>query len=154
MPRRARGFTLIELMVVMALVAIASSVAALALRDPSATRLEREASRLASILEAARAEARASGLETEWIPSDKGEGFSFVGLPESAALPSDWLEPGVFAEIRTPRGRASALVLGPEPVIGPQRIVLRLEDRQLVLATDGLGPFVLAAEEAPPDAPR
>ena len=38
-----RGFTLIELMIVVALIAIASAVVSLALRDPAATRLEREA---------------------------------------------------------------------------------------------------------------
>jgi general secretion pathway protein H len=37
---------------------------------------------------------------------------------------------------------ARALILGPEPLIGPQRIVLRLGERNLTLATDGIGPFV------------
>ena len=37
-----RGFTLIELMVVVAIIAIAAAVSSLALRDPSATRLEHE----------------------------------------------------------------------------------------------------------------
>jgi general secretion pathway protein H len=31
------------------------------------------------------------------------------------------------------------VVLGPEPLIGPQRIVLRLREQRLTLATDGLG---------------
>jgi len=39
---------------------------------------------------------------------------------------------------------------GPEPVIGAQRIVLRLGDQQLQLATDGLGPFAVVDAEAPP----
>ena len=38
---------------------------------------------------------------------------------------------------------ARAVVLGPEPLIGAQRIVLRLDDQRLTLATDGLGPFVV-----------
>ena len=46
--RRQTGFTLIELMIVVALIAIASAVASLALRDPAATRLEHEAARLAA----------------------------------------------------------------------------------------------------------
>ena len=41
---------------------------------------------------------------------------------------------------------ARAVVLGPEPLIGAQRIVLRLRDQRLTLATDGLGPFVVAPE--------
>jgi len=38
---------------------------------------------------------------------------------------------------------ANAVLLGPEPLIGAQRIVLRLDARSLALATDGLGPFVV-----------
>uniref|UniRef100_UPI0017FC3268 pilus assembly FimT family protein n=1 Tax=Methylibium sp. TaxID=2067992 RepID=UPI0017FC3268 len=53
LPRAARGFTIVELLIVVAVIAIASSVAVLALRDPSATRLEREAARLAALLESA-----------------------------------------------------------------------------------------------------
>ena len=140
--RRHAGFTLIELMIVVALIAIASAVATLALRDPAATRLEHEAARLAALLESARADARASGLAARWEPRPvqvETEGFRFVGLPASADLPSRWLGPGVVAEVFGAR----AVVLGPEPFIGAQRIVLRLDDQQLVLTTDGLGPFVV-----------
>ena len=45
---------------------------------------------------------------------------------------------------------ARAVVLGPEPMIGAQRIVLRLDAQRLVLATDGLGPFVVVGNEAAP----
>ena len=143
--RAARGFTLIELMVVVALIAIASAVVSLALRDPASTRLDHEAGRLVALLEAARTEARASGLPASWEPSPVqvgAEGFRFVGLPSSSELPSHWLNPGVSAEVVGAR----ALVLGPEPLIGAQTIVLRLDDQRVTLATDGLGPFVVGAE--------
>jgi len=147
-PRQA-GFTLIELMVVVALIAIASGVVALAMRDPAATRLEREAARLAALLESARAEARASGLPARWLPHGglqaDAPGFRFVGLPQSAGLPDQWLEEGVAAEVVG----ANVVVLGPEPLIGAQRIVLHLDKRSLALVTDGLGPFVVADEAAP-----
>jgi general secretion pathway protein H len=142
---RARGFTLIELLVVVVLIAIGSAVASLALRDPAATRLEHEAARLAALLEAARAEARASGLTARWEPNsgvERVEGFRFIGLPSSSDLPSGWLVAGVSAEIVGAR----AVVLGPEPLIGAQRIVLRLDDQRLTLATDGLGPFIVAED--------
>ena len=143
--RAARGFTLIELMVVVALIAIASAVVSLALRDPASTRLDHEAGRLVALLEAARTEARASGLPASWEPRPVQagtEGFRFVGLPSSSELPSHWLNPGVSAEVVGAR----ALVLGPEPLIGAQTIVLRLDDQRVTLETDGLGPFVVGAE--------
>lgn len=142
------GFTLIELMVVIALIAIVSAVASLALRDPAATRLEQEAARLTALLESARAEARASGLEARWVPhapdSDQGPGFDFVGLPNIAGeRPTHWLNEGVVAEIVGGR----FVTLGPEPLIGKQRIVLRLDEQRLELSTDGLGPFVVGTDE-------
>jgi general secretion pathway protein H len=52
-------------------------------------------------------------------------------------LPQHWLTPGVEAEVIG----AKALALGPEPIIGAQRVALRLADRRLTLVTDGMGPF-------------
>ena len=93
---KARGFTLIELMVVVAMIAIATAVASLALRDPAAAKLEQEAVRLASLLESARAEARASGVAARWEPLAEprptAEAFRFVGLPPTDPLPTRWLD--------------------------------------------------------------
>src|SRR5689334_18962360 len=83
LPREVRGFTLIELMIVVLLIAIASTVASLALRDPASTALEREAARLAALLESARAEARAAGVAATWEPralTADQNGFRFQGL--------------------------------------------------------------------------
>jgi general secretion pathway protein H len=143
--RPRHGFTLIELMVVVALIAIASALVSLSLRDPASTRLEHEAARLVALLEAARTEARAAGLTASWEPSSGTEGvagFRFTGLPPSSELPTHWLVAGVSAEIVGAR----AVPLGPEPLIGPQRIVLQLADQRLALTTDGLGPFVVSTE--------
>jgi general secretion pathway protein H len=143
------GFTLIELIVVVALIAIASAVASLALRDPASTRLDHEGARLVALLEAARTESRSSGLTASWEPRVEpsgATGFRFVGFPRSSTLPSNWLADGVTAEV----GGARAVVLGPEPLIGAQRIVLRLADRHLTIATDGIGAFAAVDEASAP----
>ncbi|RYY52357.1 MAG: type II secretion system protein GspH, partial [Comamonadaceae bacterium] len=59
--RFPRGFTLLELMVVIAIMALATAGVAFAMRDSSQAALEREAERLAVLLDAARAQSRASG---------------------------------------------------------------------------------------------
>jgi len=144
-------------MIVVTLIAVASAVAVLALRDPAATQLEREAARLSALLESARAEARASGLAVSWVPNAdpaSTDAFRFVGLPAALGLPTRWLATGVSAEVRNAQGAARGVVLGPEPLIGAQRIVLRLESQQLSLATDGFGPFALAGENADGSPPR
>ena len=135
-------------MVVMALIAIAVGAVTLAMRDPAAAQLDREAVRLAALLEGARAESRAAGVPVRFeIASQPGEsGFHFVGLPSPEPAPTQWLAEGVSAQIIGSR----SLSLGPEPLIGPQRIVLRLGERNLTLATDGLGPFAPVDEAAAP----
>jgi general secretion pathway protein H len=143
--RRHAGFTLVELLVVLLLIAISAGLISLALRDPEASRLEQEGARLAALLEAGRAEARALGLPVRFeLAGNPAEGFRFVGLPPQIQLPRRWLNEELHAEILGAR----ALLLGPEPLIGPQRISLRLGDQRLELATDGLGPFAPVAAPA------
>jgi general secretion pathway protein H len=146
----ARGFTLIELMIVVALIAVAAGVVSLALRDPTSIRLQTEAQRLSALLESARAESRASGLPVHWVPAEAGSEvhFRFVLVSGTRSMPmarpTRWLDAQVRAEIVD----AQVVQLGPEPLIGAQRIVLRLGDQRLELATDGLGPFAVVSDEA------
>lgn len=137
-PRPARGFTLLELLVVISIMAIATAGVGLALRDSGQTQLEREGERLAALLESARARSRASGVPVRWQAVQGG--FRFDGLPPGA-LPTQWLDTATRV-----RG-AGVLVLGPEPVIGPQQVTLEQSTRPgrtLRVATDGLHPFALA----------
>lgn len=145
---RSGGFTLLELLIVVTLIAVVSGVASLALRDPAETRLEREGVRLAALLESARAESRSLGVTVTWLPrpmqTRSGQlDFNFIGLPDKLVPHRHWLEPGVTAEVAGATAAAPGIVLGPEPLIGPQRIVLHADDRSVTLVSDGLGPFVL-----------
>jgi general secretion pathway protein H len=137
--RAARGFTLLELMVVVALIAITTAVVAFAVPDPSSTRLEREAARLTAILESARVQARSGAMTVVWLPQPAGNDtdYQFIGLPEAFMPSLKWDAREVKAEVVG----GKSIVLGPEPVIGAQSIILRLEDRQIIIGTDGLSPF-------------
>ena len=141
---------MIELMVVLAIVAIGVSVASLALRDPALARLERDAERLAALLEMGRVEARASGATASWAPAQAREPgsahFRFTGLPARAGLPDRWLDDEVQAQIVG----ASRIVLGPEAILPQQRVVLRLDPHRLEVGSDGLGAFAVRATPATP----
>ncbi|NML48384.1 prepilin-type N-terminal cleavage/methylation domain-containing protein [Ramlibacter sp. G-1-2-2] len=136
--KRHPGFTLLELMVVVAIVAVASAGVSFALRDAAGQPLERDAQRLAALLDSARAQSRLTGQPVRWIATETG--FRFDGLP-AEKLPRTWLTPDTHVQ-----GPVTQLVLGPEPIIGPQAVVLTSADhpeRSLVVATDGLRPFAV-----------
>jgi general secretion pathway protein H len=140
---RSRGFTLLELLVVVSIIAIASAGISFAVRDTSQTALEREAQRLAALFESARAQSRASGVAVRWRPVPGG--FRFDGLPENA-LPNTWL--GTDVAVLT----QGMVQLGPEPIIGRQEVVLRSTvppGTALRVATDGVRPFSVQAPAQP-----
>ena len=137
--QRPRGFTLLELLVVISIMALATAGVGLAMRDGGQAQLEREAERLAALLESGRAQSRASGVPVRWQAT--AEGFRFDGV-RPGALPQQWLQ----ADTRVLGN--SVLVLGPEPLIGPQQVTLvqtSHPEHALRVATDGLRPFSVGA---------
>ncbi|MEJ7685740.1 MAG: prepilin-type N-terminal cleavage/methylation domain-containing protein [Variovorax sp.] len=146
---RAGGFTLLELIVVIAIIALATAGVGLALRDSGQATLEREAERLAALLESARAQSRASGVAVRWRITPEGPGnFVFDGLPPGT-LPSAWLANGITAQPLAADGTAApALQLGPDPIIAAQQVLLAAEGppaRNLRIGTDGLRPFAVVS---------
>lgn len=141
------GFTLLELLVVIAIIALATAGVGFAMRDSGQAALDREAERLAALLESARAQSRASGIVVRWRPTPEGPGnFNFDGLP-SGSLPTAWLSDGITAQPMTAGGAAvAALQLGPDPIIAAQQVLLTSEgppSRSLLIGTDGLRPFAV-----------
>jgi len=145
-----RGFTLLELLVVMAIVAIASAGVVLTLRDSSASDLERDAQRLAAVLESGRAQSRMQGTPVTWraVPG----GFALEGLnpplPPQVWLSADTTLSSILREPApgAPNASADRLTLGPEPILEAQAVVLAARSKpatRLQLATDGLRPFAL-----------
>ena len=140
---RASGFTLLELLVVVAIIAMATAGVSLAMRDNTDSTLEREAQRLAALLESARAQSRTSGIPVVWRAGP--EGFEFQGIAPGA-IPNHWIGSDTVV-----RGTAT-LLLGPEPLIDPQSVELSSEgrpDKSLRVATDGLRPFSVQASTTP-----
>lgn len=131
----ARGFTLMELMVVVALMALATAGITLSLRDSTYSALERDAQRLAAVLESSRAQARASDVRAVWLGQENG--FVVRGLP-GGDRHFGWLSEQTRLQAHSP------VVLGPEPLIAPQQIALfnaQQPQRRLWVSSDGLRPF-------------
>jgi general secretion pathway protein H len=147
--QRQHGLTLLELLVVLAIIGFGLAGVSLSLRDSSQTQLEREAQRLVAVLEAARAQSRTSGMALIWQPTAEGfvirpalastQALSSNAMPSSAtgstASPiatrtETWLATGTRAAVSTatpPTNNTTPpnlVVLGPEPILAPARITL------------------------------
>lgn len=132
-----RGFTLIEILVVLAIVALGTGALVWALRDSASQQLDEEAQRLSALLEAGRAQSRTSGVALRWRSSDTG--FVIETLPSGLAPVQThaWLYPQTRASVST-------LWLGPEPILPPQSLVLTQGDGSrgsVRVASDGLRAF-------------
>ena len=135
--RTQRGLTLLELLMVLTVAAMATAAVSLSLRDPDQRALQREGERLAALLESGRAWSRSSGQVLRWTAGP--DGFAFEGHTPKRA-PEAWRTPGIEVQW-TQVAQTRVLVLGPEPIIAPQTITLRLRQQQLTLSSDGLRAF-------------
>jgi general secretion pathway protein H len=153
--QRQHGLTLLELLVVLAIIGLSMAGVSLSLRDSRQTQLEREAQRLIAVLEAARAQSRTSGIALIWQATPEG----FVIRPAIAPNPiaartETWLTAGTQAMVSTVNvstnnvAPTNLVVLGPEPILAPARITLSVAAANnakaapaLTLGTDGLRPF-------------
>lgn len=135
MARPCAGFTLLELLLVLAIIAIGSAVVTLSLRDSPQTRLQMEAERLIAVLEASRADARASNTAMRWHADDKG--FELQTLPASGAAlrAMAWQYKGTQA---TP----TDVLISAEPIQARTTVTLRHGGgASLKIGTDGAAAF-------------
>jgi len=128
----------LELLVVIAVIALGTAGVALAMRDSGQTSLEREALRLSALLDAARSQSRASGVMVTWEAVQDDSALPVMrwrGLRSKEPLPTQWLE--TQTRVTLPL----VIVLGPDPVIAPVRVRLQLGADVREVVTDGVGAF-------------
>jgi len=148
-PPGQRGFTLIELMVVVMVIALASGMVVFSMRDTQGIALERDAQRLAAMLEYGRAQSRMQGTPVRWRATEGG--FAIDGLnkpiPAQPWLSEDTLVLDILP--RTGEVRPTTMLtvdLGPEPVLRPQAVIMASRQQpqtRVQIATDGVRPFAI-----------
>ena len=138
--QRQQGLTLLELLVVLAIIGFASAGIALSLRDGQHTQLDNEAQRLMAHLEAARVSSRTSGITLTWRST--AEGYAIMRPANKPFRTEPWLYPTTVVTAST-----NPVVLGPEPILSPVTLTLSQASpnppaTQIVrIGTDGLRPF-------------
>ncbi|NBO13388.1 MAG: type II secretion system protein GspH [Betaproteobacteria bacterium] len=158
-PKRAswlcacRGFSLIEVLVVLVLLGIVMSFASLSLRGLQGRGLALEAERLGARIQVAQQEASLLAQPIRLELDDRGYRFYRNQLgrwlliegddilkPRAWDALTDWRNnPALIAE-RSPN-EAFVLAIGAEPIAAPFTIVLLRDKQAVILQSDGLGPI-------------
>jgi general secretion pathway protein H len=135
MARQSAGFTLLELLLVLAIIALGSAAVTLSLRDSPQNRLQMEAERLIAVLEASRADARASNTTLLWRADDKGFEVQTLPASDTAFHAMAWKYKGTQA---TP----TDVLISAEPIQALTTLTLRHgSGASLKIGTDGAAAF-------------
>lgn len=147
--RSARGFTLIEALVVVTIIALLASLVAVKLAPDARQSVANEGAQLAALLTHARHEAIATGVPLAWQRTEAGYQFLQRGpdrkwqpMDGDASLRARALPTGVsVASIETlnkaGRGNQTVIFL-PTGIADPFRITLMLGEHRVHVASDGV----------------
>jgi general secretion pathway protein H len=134
---RGRGYTLIELLIVIAIIGIAAGVVTLSVRGDDSRRVTQEGERLAALFRMAQSEARVGGRPIYWQADLSGYRFRAAG-PDAAPMAEE-----LTRERRWPfavrRVARSELVFGREPLREPAEVEIATAGPVLRLSLDAMG---------------
>jgi len=138
---RARGFTLLELLVAIAIIGLGTAAVALSLRGGESRQMQEEGARLGALFRIAQDEARVSGRTLVWEADLEGYRFRPVA-PEPGAGAREWRDEHLRARtwpFAVSRVEGARVVFGREPMLEPATVRIATAERELRLALDALG---------------
>ena len=135
---RGKGFTLLELLVVLVILGIVASMVSLSVAPDEHRRMTHEVDRLAALFRLAHDESRITGQPITWSADTDGYQFVVDGGLRGDDMPDDPLRPRAWP-FPVQRIDAPVIVFGREPLLDPAQIQIAGGDRVLMLHLDEFG---------------
>ena len=135
---RARGYTLLELLVVAAIIALAAGMLSLGVRGDESRRLREEADRLAALFTLAQSEARVNGRAVVWEADLEGYRFRPLVADAGAVLREELARSRQWA-LDLQRVERRELLFSREPLREPTEVQLATRSHAVRIAVDALG---------------
>jgi len=151
------GFTLLEMLVVMSIVGVIGAMAAMSVSSADRGRTRDEARRLATLLELARTEARATGRSIAWLPLPAGYTFrrmaedgTWVPFPEASPFRRRTLPGTIYLHAvqvnAQPLGAEDFVVFSPYGASGELRVTVAGDGASLTLRAGMLGRITVSSD--------
>jgi general secretion pathway protein H len=135
---RARGYTLIEVLVAVAVLGIAAAAVALSLPSGEERRVREEAARLGALFRIAQDQARIGGRALVWEADLQGYAFRPLDAEDARNWRDETLRPRSWP-FPVQRLEAERIVFGREPMLAPTSVRLATGSREALIALDALG---------------
>lgn len=145
-----RGFTLLELLVVIVVISIASAMLVVKGSPSAGNYLQSEGQKLGQLLRIAQQHALLKSRTLRWVPEAKGYRFESLEqdrwMPvqdESALRPRAWGQEGLSAVVLVDGLNRSALTLDPAVGLQQRQVILQLQNSRVLLESRSGANFVL-----------
>lgn len=152
--RRTRGFTLLELLVVVVVVSIAAGLIVIRGTPGDSNYLQAEARKLSQLMRIAQQEALLKSKTIRFVANENGFEFQeFTGsrwvpvVGETMLRPRQWDNGPLDVALINAGNRNEFLLFDGRPGLADQRVILQLRQTGIALESRGAGQFVVGRPE-------
>ena len=134
----SRGYTLIELLVAVAIIAIVAGMVALSLPGGEERRVREEAARLGALFRIVQDHARVAGRVLVWQADLEGYAFRALDADAAASWQDETLRPRSWP-FAVQRLEAQPIFFTREPMLSPASVLIATASSEVLISLDALG---------------
>jgi general secretion pathway protein H len=135
---RSRGYTLIELLIALGIIALVAGMVTLSLPRGEERRVREEAARLGALFRIAQDQARIAGRVLVWQADLEGYAFRLLDADPAVPWQDETLRPRSWP-FAVQRLEAQPILFTREPLLSPARVRIATASSEVLISLDALG---------------